>query len=155
MLVCVLVMMTEFALHEVQHQCSVESGADERPTQSVWNHSSHRSHSIIVSPYVSGIRQIQNSSVSLYGKCLDLYPHYSLVGKCGKKFFRQSRRWSLILHWSNSISFKLSPSNLCRANAIANTPQSFTPLCCWTGGTFTIRWGATSSPSSLLMTRDR
>ena len=144
----------EFALHEVQHNVQWNRG-QMRLIQSVWNHSSHCSHMIIVSPYVSGIRQVQNSSISLYGKCLDLCSHLSLVGKCENFFFfRQSRRWSLIWHWSNSISSKLLPINLCRANAIANIPQSFIPLCCWTGGTFTIRWGATS-PSSLLMTNDR
>ena len=41
---------------ELQYQ---RSGTHDTPTQSVWNQSSHPSHSIILSRYVSGMRQVQ------------------------------------------------------------------------------------------------
>ena len=63
---------------ELQYQCS---GTHDTPTQSVWNQSSHPSHSIILSRYISGMRQVQYSSISLYGKWWYLLPDFCFVGK--------------------------------------------------------------------------
>ena len=111
-------------------------------------------HSIIVSPYISGIWQEQDSSISPYGKCLDLYPY--LVGKCEHfLFFRQSKIWSLIWYWLNSISSKLSPKQFMQSECYCKYTAIIYPTLLLNWWNIHHKMGATSSPSSLLMIKNR
>ena len=66
------------------------------------------------------------------------------VGKGVSNFYFLEKhfiRWFLIADWSNSNDNTSCPNAACKANAIANSPQSLVPCCCCTCGT----WIASSS----------
>ena len=96
--------------------------------------------------YVSGMRQVQYSSISLYqymGSDEICFLVFALLGKLktsSPSGLKQIRRCWL---WSNSTSFLLATGAQQTLLQILHSESSFL-ICCWTGRIYTWRWGSTS-----------